>query len=118
MLNSEFRVGDEVAEALAMGLVPDGKGGRLLDWETAERIPWGTLVLFGGAGSLHGPLLAHELGIRRMLVPRTPSVFCAFGGLVSELVHDVVATAYGLDADGAEVARRTSRRYRLLMVSM
>ncbi len=65
-----------------------------------------TLVLFGGAGSLHGPLLAHELGIRRMLVPRTPSVFCAFGGLVSELVHDVVATAYGLDADGAEVARR------------
>jgi N-methylhydantoinase A len=65
-----------------------------------------TLVLFGGAGSLHGPLLAHELGIRRMLVPRTPSVFCAFGGLVSELVQDVVATAYGLDADGAEITRR------------
>jgi N-methylhydantoinase A len=65
-----------------------------------------TLVLFGGAGSLHGPLLAHELGIRRMLVPRTPSVFCAFGGLVSELEQDVVATAYGLDADGAEIARR------------
>lgn len=29
-------------------LVPDGRGGRLLDWETAERIPWGLLILFGG----------------------------------------------------------------------
>jgi N-methylhydantoinase A len=65
-----------------------------------------TLVLFGGAGSLHGPLLAHELGIRRMLVPRTPSVFCAFGGLVSELVQDMVATVYGTEPDGAELARR------------
>jgi sodium-dependent dicarboxylate transporter 2/3/5 len=30
-----------------MFLVPDGKQGRLLDWETAERIPWGMLILFG-----------------------------------------------------------------------
>lgn len=30
-----------------MCLVPDGKGGRLLDWETASRIPWGILLLFG-----------------------------------------------------------------------
>jgi len=28
-------------------LVPDGKGAKLLDWETAERIPWGMLILFG-----------------------------------------------------------------------
>jgi sodium-dependent dicarboxylate transporter 2/3/5 len=32
---------------VVMFLVPDGKGGRLLDWETAERIPWGMLILFG-----------------------------------------------------------------------
>ena len=30
-----------------MFLVPDGRGGRLLDWETASRIPWGILILFG-----------------------------------------------------------------------
>lgn len=33
---------------VAMALVPDGKGERLLDWQTAERIPWGALILFGG----------------------------------------------------------------------
>ena len=29
-------------------LVPNGKGERLLDWETAVRIPWGILILFSG----------------------------------------------------------------------
>ena len=31
---------------VAMFLIPNGRGGRLLDWETAERIPWGMLLLF------------------------------------------------------------------------
>ncbi|WGL17497.1 SLC13 family permease [Microbulbifer bruguierae] len=31
-----------------MFLVPNGKGGRLLDWATAESIPWGMLLLFAG----------------------------------------------------------------------
>jgi N-methylhydantoinase A len=55
-----------------------------------------TLVLYGGAGALHGPLLAGEIGIERVLVPRTPSIFCAFGGLVSDLVHDAVRSVQGL----------------------
>ncbi len=33
--------------AVAMFIVPDGKGGRLLDWEAAAQIPWGMLILFG-----------------------------------------------------------------------
>lgn len=33
---------------VALFLVPDGKGGQLLDWPTARRIPWGLLLLFGG----------------------------------------------------------------------
>ena len=33
---------------VVMFLVPNGKGERLLDWETAVRIPWGILILFGG----------------------------------------------------------------------
>ncbi len=37
---------------VVMFLVPDGRGGRLLDWETAERIPWGMLILFGAGISI------------------------------------------------------------------
>jgi len=33
---------------VAMFLIPNGKGGKLLDWETASEIPWGMLILFGG----------------------------------------------------------------------
>lgn len=33
---------------VAMFLIPNGNGGRLLDWDTAEKIPWGVLILFGG----------------------------------------------------------------------
>jgi sodium-dependent dicarboxylate transporter 2/3/5 len=32
---------------VVMFVVPDGKGERLLDWDTAARIPWGMLILFG-----------------------------------------------------------------------
>ncbi len=33
---------------VAMAVIPDGNKGRLLDWETARKIPWGVLILFGG----------------------------------------------------------------------
>ena len=33
---------------ISLFLIPDGRGSRLLDWETAERIPWGMLLLFAG----------------------------------------------------------------------
>lgn len=37
-----------LAAVLACFLIPDGRGSRLLDWEAAETIPWGLLILFGG----------------------------------------------------------------------
>ena len=37
-----------IAAVLLMFLVPDGKGGALLDWKTANDIPWGMLLLFAG----------------------------------------------------------------------
>ncbi len=33
---------------IVMFLVPNGRGGRLLDWERAAAIPWGVLLLFSG----------------------------------------------------------------------
>jgi len=72
-----------------------------------------TLVLFGGAGGLQGPLLAREIGVRRIVVPETSSVFCAFGGLVAELTHDVVESVHRqrltADALGDVYARLEAR---------
>ena len=37
---------------VAMFVIPDGKGKRLLDWDTAQQIPWGMLILFGAGLSI------------------------------------------------------------------
>ncbi|HEY7060683.1 MAG TPA: hydantoinase/oxoprolinase family protein [Chloroflexota bacterium] len=64
-----------------------------------------TLVAFGGAGPTLAAHLARELSIPRVLVPREPGNFCAFGMLVSDLRHDVVRTRIGLldDLPDAEI---------------
>jgi N-methylhydantoinase A len=61
-----------------------------------------TLIVYGGGGALHGPIFASELGISRIIVPGVPSVFCAYGGLVSEVRHDMTVSVHGrqIDADG------------------
>ncbi len=33
---------------VVLAMINDGRGGRLLDWDTARKIPWGVLILFGG----------------------------------------------------------------------
>jgi N-methylhydantoinase A len=63
-----------------------------------------TLMIFGGAGAIHGPLLAEEIGIGRVIVPRLASVLCAFGGLVSDLLYDVVRNVHGTALDDAAIA--------------
>jgi N-methylhydantoinase A len=50
------------------------------------------LVAFGGAGPVHGVRLARELGMRRMIVPKTPGVLCALGLLMTDLRSDFSAT--------------------------
>ena len=46
------------------------------------------LLAFGGAGPMHAPFLAQELGIRRVLVPFLPGAFSAYGILVSDVRLD------------------------------
>jgi sodium-dependent dicarboxylate transporter 2/3/5 len=41
--------GVAVAGAFLMFLLPSGRGGRLLTWDDAARIPWGVLLIAGGA---------------------------------------------------------------------
>ena len=40
-------------------------------------------------------MLAAEVGIGQVLVPTVPSIFCAFGGLVSEIVNDSAVSVQG-----------------------
>jgi N-methylhydantoinase A len=50
------------------------------------------LVVAGGAGPLHAGMIARELEIPLILIPRESSVFCAAGMLISDLRHDYVRT--------------------------
>jgi N-methylhydantoinase A len=46
------------------------------------------LVAFGGAGPMHAPFIASELGIDRIVVPRAAGAFSAWGMLTTDLRHD------------------------------
>jgi N-methylhydantoinase A len=53
-----------------------------------------TLLPFGGAGPMLGCMLARELGIRRVMIPRRPGIVSALGGLIADARHDVVRTLF------------------------
>jgi len=45
------------------------------------------LIPFGGAGPLYGGMIARELGMREVIVPRHPGVFAAEGLLAADIRH-------------------------------
>ena len=50
------------------------------------------LIVVGGAGPNHACMIAQELEISLVLIPRESSIFCAAGMLLSDLKHDFVKT--------------------------
>ena len=50
------------------------------------------MVAFGGGGPMHGPTLAKELNIRKVIIPVAASVFSAWGMLMSDIRHDFIQT--------------------------
>ncbi|HWV81799.1 MAG TPA: hydantoinase/oxoprolinase family protein [Hyphomicrobiaceae bacterium] len=57
------------------------------------------LVAFGGAGPMHGFLVAEELGMSRVVVPRFPGHLSALGQMVADVRRDFVkAWGGGLSA--------------------
>jgi N-methylhydantoinase A len=48
------------------------------------------LVVAGGAGPNHACMIARELEIPLLIIPRESSIFCAAGMLMSDLKHDFV----------------------------
>jgi N-methylhydantoinase A len=53
-----------------------------------------TMMPFGGAGPMMACYLARALNVGRMLVPTTPGVLSALGGLIADLKNDFVKTTY------------------------
>ena len=51
-----------------------------------------TLVAFGGGGALHAVALGEALRFRKVIVPRNPAVFSAWGMLVTGLRRDFIRT--------------------------
>lgn len=59
------------------------------------------LVVAGGAGPVHACMIALELEIPAMIIPKESSIFCAAGMLMSDLKHDFVRT-YAVSFDNVE----------------
>ena len=52
------------------------------------------LLAFGGAGPMTACFLAEELGLHDVVVPATPGVLSALGGLIADLKNDFIKTVY------------------------
>ncbi len=63
-----------------------------------------SLLAFGGAGPMTACLLARDLGLRQVIVPPTPGVLSAYGGLIADIRNDFIRTAFvDLDAEGLKL---------------
>lgn len=71
------------------------------------------LVIFGGAGPLHGAAIMREVGIRTMLLPLHPGVQCALGCAIADIRYDMSLTVERptaeVDAAWAVAALRNQR---------
>ncbi|HEX9621255.1 MAG TPA: SLC13 family permease [Polyangiaceae bacterium] len=109
---------------VAMFLVPDGEGDRLLDWKTANRIPWGLLLLFGGgiaiARAFEESGLSLALGTRLSAVSSLPlplmvALVCLGVTFLTEVTSNT-ATATLLMPILAASAKAAGLRPELIMV--
>ena len=65
-----------------------------------------SLLAFGGAGPMMACFLARELRMAETVVPLTPGVLSALGGLIADLKNDFIKTVYlDLKPDAEDVIR-------------
>jgi N-methylhydantoinase A len=65
---------------------------RLLSVEQGHDPRGFVLVVFGGAGPLHGSAIMRDVGIRTMLLPPHPGVLCALGCAMADIRYDLSQT--------------------------
>ena len=93
-----------LAAVVALFLIPNGRGGRMLDWETASQIPWGLLLLFGGGigiargfeasglSTALGAWLANDLGITTWPVLLMTITICLAVTFLTEVTSNTATT--------------------------
>ena len=96
---------EETAEAI-LAVINQRMAGRirLLSIERGHDPREFALVMFGGAGPVHGAALLREVGIGTMLIPPYPGVLCAMGCAVADVRYDqsrTLETRVDALADGA-----------------
>ncbi len=80
------------------------KMAHVVRWVTTERgldAADFALVAYGGAGPLHAAMVARELRIATVVIPRAPGHFSAYGMLVADLRRDFVNTWFTPLADAS-----------------
>src|SRR6202043_2634549 len=86
---------DPTAAADGILRIATTKMSHVVRWVTTERgLDAGefALVAYGGAGPLHAAMVARELRIGKVVIPRAPGHFSAYGMLVADLRRDFVNT--------------------------
>jgi N-methylhydantoinase A len=95
---------DPIEAAEGILRIATTKMAHVVRWVTTERgldAADFALVAYGGAGPLHASMVARELGIARVVVPRAPGHFSAYGMLVADLRRDFVNTWFTPLADAS-----------------
>jgi len=76
------------------------------------------LVAFGGAGPVVGALVAREVGIPTVFVPRSPGTLCALGALSADIVNDAVRTVHTRVEPALVEAAALRRQYDVLRAEL
>jgi N-methylhydantoinase A len=104
LAGAERALAERVAGPLGLDLTAAADGilriattkmSHMVRWVTTERgldAADFTLVAYGGAGPLHAAMVARELRIAKVVIPRAPGHFSAYGMLVADLRRDFVKT--------------------------
>lgn len=114
---AEAAIADKVGNPLGLGAIEAAQGilriaatamSHAVKAVTTERgLDAGdfAMVAYGGAGPLHACDIAREMGIRKLIIPRSPGHFSAFGMLFSDLRYDYVRSRFIrlADADFADI---------------
>ncbi len=99
-----------VLAAAALFAIPSGRGGAVLEWRDAQRLPWDVLLLFGGGFALGAALqesgfaawAASRLGEDLRGTPALPALLaiCAATVLLSEVASNTALAAILLPVVG------------------